>query len=201
LFKRKGDKINRNKKSKIEKEKGKTPPSAGPFPAQTPSLSRAPAFPPSRPKRPIARASALPSPLPLPARPHPSAALTLALSRSLYLWQAGPACQHLPRARDWASDEITVGRHRPVVSPFTRSPARLAPCISVPLRQSSHPVTPCPSRPVVATVRHHPHRGKLAGAHHLSPPFPPRVLIKGPPELPLSPHQPRPLPLPFLELD
>jgi hypothetical protein len=49
----------------------------------------------------------------------------------------GPTCQHLPRARDRASDAIAAGRHRPIVSPLTRSPARLAPCISVPLRQPS----------------------------------------------------------------
>jgi hypothetical protein len=116
LFKRKGEKEiekrNRNKKKKIEKkEKRKSSPLGWAVSglnlslSLSLSLSRAPALsPPSRPKRPIARAPGLPSPLPLPARPHPSAALTLALSRSLYLWQAGPASQHLPRARDRASD-------------------------------------------------------------------------------------------------
>jgi hypothetical protein len=53
----------------------------------------------------------------------------------------------------------------------------LSPCAS-----PSHHVTTCPSHPIVATVRHHHRRGKLAGARHLSPPSPPRAPIKGPPE-------------------
>jgi hypothetical protein len=79
---------NRNRK----KEKS---PSVGPFPAQSFSLLRAPALPPPR----AAQAAHLPR-----ARTP---------SQPLSLWQAGPACQHLPRAHDQANDAITAGRHRP----------------------------------------------------------------------------------------
>jgi hypothetical protein len=110
------------------------------FRPKPPSLSPARSLflPPSRPKRHIARA-------PLPsaaASPTPPISCTHPRNLSLSLWQAGPACQHLPRARDGDSDAIAAGRHRPVVSPLTRSPAQLAPCVSVPLRQPIHPITP-----------------------------------------------------------
>jgi hypothetical protein len=147
----------------------------------------------------------LPSPslvaLPLLARPHPLARTPLALSQSLSPWQAGPACQRLPRARDRASDAIAAGRHRPVVSPLlARLPGwRLAPLS--PCANRAIPSPPCPSRPVVATVRHHTCRGELAGARHLSPPSSPQAPIKGPPELRFSAHQPRPLPPSFPELN
>jgi hypothetical protein len=68
-----------------------------------------------------------------------------------------------------ASDAIAAGRHRPVVSPLlARLPgwrlAPLSPCAS-----RAIPSPPCPSRLVAAIVRHHPRRGELADARHLSP--------------------------------
>jgi hypothetical protein len=103
----------------------------------------------------------------------------------------------------------------PVTGPATRSPTvATAPssrhyslacpigalhlCPLAPTEPSSHPPAQAvPSSPLC----HHPRRGKLAGAHHLSPPSPPRAPIKGPPELPPSPHRPQPLPLPSPKLN
>jgi hypothetical protein len=84
-----------------------------------------------------------------------------------------------------ASDAISAGRHRPVVSPLlARLPGwHLAPLS--PYASRAIPSPPCPSRPVVATVRHHPRCGELAGARHLSLLLRPGR-YKGPPELRFS---------------
>jgi hypothetical protein len=109
--------------------------------------------------RALARDGAAP-PLSLPARPHPSAALTLALS----LWQASPACQRLPRAHDRDSDTIAVGHCPPrrlAIIALTSSVWRLASARAISSPRLSEP------------SRHHPRRGKLADARHLSPPLAP----------------------------
>jgi hypothetical protein len=155
---------NRNRK----KEKGKSP-SVGPNPAQPSFLSPARrALPPSRPTRPISARTPALLPPPVSARPHPPAALAPAPSQLPSLWQAGPACQHFPRARDQAIDAIAAGRralHRFAINTLTSSVWRLAPPRTMP-ELSLHPT--CPSHPVATTVRHHRRRGKLTGARHLA---------------------------------
>jgi hypothetical protein len=156
-----------------------------PLQAASLSLARASALPSlPRPKRPIAArhapatdtlpppVSCPPSPslvaLPLLARPHPSARTTLPHDLSLPGKRAPPVSAFLAPVTG-ASDAIAAGCHRPIVSPLLASLlgwrlAPLSPCAS---RAIPSPL--CPSRLVVATVRHHPRRGELAGARHLSP--------------------------------
>jgi hypothetical protein len=141
----------------IEKEKKKKSPLgwavSGPNPL---SLPRAHAFLPP-PRGPSGPTPARPRSHPLGrCQPGPTPSVALAPSQPLSLWQAGPACQHLPRARDRANDAIAAGRHHPVVSPLTHLLARLAPCVPVPLRQpepSRHPpARAVPSSPLCATI-------------------------------------------------
>jgi hypothetical protein len=109
-------------------------------------------------------------------------------SRPLSLWQAGPACQPLPRARDQSIGAIATGRHPPrrlAINMLASKVGALRPCLLALARAIPSPA--CPSHPVATTVRHHRRRGKLVGARHLSSPLP-RPPIKGPPRAPPTPH-------------
>jgi hypothetical protein len=177
-----------------EKEKGKSPPSAGPNPAQ-PSLSCAPTLPPRGPRGPSPHA-------------HPCS--------SIRRCQPGPTRQSrspsLPRNRPLSGKLVSPflapvtklsmqspsAATRSIASPLTRSRARfgalhhraLCPnCPSARLPEPSHRHHCAPSSPPWQARRCSPP----------CPPSPPWVPIKGPPELRPSSHWSRPLPLPSLE--
>jgi hypothetical protein len=147
----------------------------GRFRPKPPPLSRAPA-PLFLPRGPSGPSPARPrSPLSLPARPHPSAALPLALSRSISLPDKRvPLVSAFLAPMTGIATRSPPATARPVASPLSRSPARFG-ALRLP-EPSRRPVYP--SHPVATTVRHHPRRGKLVGARHLSPPSSPRAPIK-----------------------
>jgi hypothetical protein len=136
----------------------------------------------------------------LTPRPHLSATPPLSLSRRSSAGSLGPPVRPLvpPMTSPARSPPTTA---RPVSSPLTRSPTRLAPCAPAHCARAV-PSPPCLSSCPVASLRHHHHHGELVGARHPSSLPPPRALIKRTARAPPSPHQPRlpPPPLPRARL-
>ena len=157
------------KEKEKEKEISLLPPPAGPIQAQVP-----PPLPPSRASRTAhaAHLSRPPAPHSPPLAddltPHISRARSRSLATALPLASGPSLSATLPSPVIRLSARSPSATARPVASPLSRSPARFG-ALHLP-EPSRRPV--CPSHPVATTVRHHPRRGKLAGARHLSPPFP-----------------------------
>jgi hypothetical protein len=155
----------------------------------------APPFSLPRPKRPsFARPRPRLTPRACPSAPGSPLPLV-----SLFRWQPKPAHQTLvpPMSSQARSPPTTA---RPVSSPLTRSPARLAPCTPAHCARAvpSPPPPPRLPEPSRRRLRHHHHHGELVGACRPSSLTPPRAPIKRTAQAPPSPHQPRlpPPPLP-----